>query len=157
MLAYKVFISHCTADSVRVEQLRALFSAAGIQAYVCSNDVQPGRQLSEKLQREIQSSNAVLVIYTSAASSSAYVQQEIGFALRCKKLVVPFVDEASADNVDLAMLAGIEQVRFDPADPLPAITKLLERFKKERLEQQVWATVLLALMAAGLFYVAAQA
>lgn len=153
-MIYRVFISHSSADAAQVEELRSGLAKQGIRAYVCSNDVQPGVRISTKVQREIESADAVLVVYTASASSSAYVQQEIGYALHARRRVIPFVDQTIADGAQLAMLEGIEQVRFDPANPDTDAGRLLDhlRLSKERKELRVAATMLIGL---GFLYVAA--
>ncbi len=161
-MAFKVFISHSPADAEQVEQLHMLLSATGIESYVCSHDHQAGRSLAEKLQAAIDRSDAVIVILTEASAASTYVSQEIGWALKGNKLVIPLVDAQIASSLDLGMLQGVEQIRFDSADPVPAVAMVLERCQPDagnQLQahgQADWLqVVMLALLAAGLLYLAA--
>lgn len=159
-MPFKVFISHSTADARQVEQLHLLLTASRIESYVCSHDHQAGRSLAEKLQAAIDRSDAVIVILTESSATSTYVAQEIGWALKGGKLVIPLVDQRIAAELDLGMLQGVEQIRFDPADPIPAVAMVLERCRPNTSKVQgqgqsdLVKLVMLAVLAAGLLYVA---
>lgn len=91
----------------------------GIEPWLAEHDRQPGTALGEKVRLAIRRSTAVLVLLTRSAYESAYVQQEIGAALEAKVLVIPLVDPALKETMELGMLQGVEWATFDFADPTP--------------------------------------
>lgn len=78
-----------------------------------------------------------MVLLTDNSVSSSYVQQEIGYAIAKRKLVIPLVQPGIAKG-DLAMLEGLEYIEFDFQNPRPAkdglateLQRLAERQRKQ--------------------------
>lgn len=121
----QLFISHSSRDR-EWELVQKRIEAAGFKAYLAEHDLQPGRPLNTKIQEEIESSDAVVVVLTSNAAASTIVRDEIGFALGKDKLIVALVTaEVAADPAKLGMLNGLEYIPFDidhPQDGLLALT-----------------------------------
>ena len=92
-MAYKVFISHSVRDIQYVKLLEMILKRCNIEAYIAERDEQYGRILSQKIKRNIENSDAVLVLWTRNSKHSAYVNQEIGYAEKCSKRIVPLVEE----------------------------------------------------------------
>jgi hypothetical protein len=109
----KAFLSHATADRDWVLWLADHARALGVEPYLAEHDHQAGRLLSDKVVEAIESSAAVIVLLTANGYDSKYVQQEIGIARGARKLVIALVDVALDPPADLALLEGIEHVRFD--------------------------------------------
>ena len=119
-----VFLSHSTADRSLVEWIAAQAGAMGISCYVAENDPQPGALLSSKVRMAIDRSDALLALLTEAGNSSKYVHQEIGAAVQTDKPVLALVDQCLGSET-FAMLAGVEQIRFNPADLSSASADLI--------------------------------
>jgi len=77
----KIFISHSTKDFQYVNVLDKYLSVNNIEVYIAERDYQPGKQLSQKIMRNIDTSDYFLVVYTVNGEDSIYVQQEIGYWL----------------------------------------------------------------------------
>jgi hypothetical protein len=137
----QLFISHSSRDR-EWELVQKRVEAAGFKAYLAEHDLQPGRPLNDKIQEEIESSDAVVVVLTSNAAASAIVRDEIGYALGKGKLVVALVTpDVARDPTKLGMLNGLEYIPFDidnPQDGLLALTDWandLSRQKQQALQQ----------------------
>ena len=111
-----VFISHSvgTTELPIVHHLSAALYGAGVGAYLALYDRQPGVQLSAKVQMNIDASDILLALITKAGLESAWVQQEIGFALGRRKKVIAFVEKGVKPE---AMLQGVEYYQLDPSTP----------------------------------------
>lgn len=119
----QVFVSHSSADSAVVEWVAAQARAVGLYPYLAEREVHPGTLLADKVRDAIVDSSALLVVLTSRADESRYVQQEIGAAVQCGRRVLALV----ADDVDsrsLAMLSGVEYLPFDPENLAPVSAQL---------------------------------
>jgi len=114
----KVFISHSTKDMHLVEEFKKLVEAKGIEAYVAVKDVQPGGVLSDKLVKNIQTSNCLVAILTKDGVMSGTLQNELGVAKASKIRIVPLVEEGVDPK---GVLEGIEQLRFDKDHPDQAL------------------------------------
>jgi hypothetical protein len=112
----KAFLSHAAADREWVLWLADHARALGVEPYLAEHDYQAGRLLSDKVVEAIESSTAVIVLLTGNGYDSKFVQQEIGIARGARKLVIALVDVALDPPPDLALLEGIEHVRFDYAN-----------------------------------------
>ena len=120
----QIFISHATADRATVEWVADQVEAMGIRVYLAEDDPQPGAVLATKVKDAIGGSDALLVLLTQTALASRYVQQEIGAAVQAGIPILPLVDSSLA-STSLAMLDGVEQLRFDPDNPAASSADLI--------------------------------
>lgn len=144
---FRAFVSHSSRDSELVIALHERLHAVGIELYLAEHDVRPGSALSAKVQSAIERSHTVIVLLTENAANSAYVQQEIGYALRCGRPVIPLV-EARVSKDSLAMLEGCEYIPLDPSDPAKAF-KDAEAYLERLKSQKEWKDLAVALMVIG--------
>jgi TIR domain-containing protein len=140
---YKVFLSHSLADAAWVNRIAKDAAGVGIDVYLSEHDQRPGNMLAEKVQEAIRDSDAVVVLLTANSESSAYVQQEIGYAKALKKSVIPLV-ERSINKQKLAMLHGVEYIPFEFQNPEPGLAALQGYLLKSKLDKDT-AQPLLAL------------
>jgi hypothetical protein len=134
-VVYKVFISHNTLDQEWVELMRSDLAAAGIDAYLSEHDIQPGKDLSEKLQQAIRGSDAFVVLMSQHSAPSSYVHQEVGYALAIGRRVIPIVEKGTPANA-LAMLQKVEYIPIDFSEPKPAMQSLSAYLTQRKKEQQ---------------------
>ena len=137
-MAYRVFLSHATADKASAVQIARCALEIGIEVYLFEWDPKPGALVSDKLKQAIDNADAIVVLLTPTSQTSAYTHQEIGYAERSKKLIVPMV-LPGFDPKHLAMLVGREYVNFDPIRPdegLVLLRAFLANKKNVKEEEQ---------------------
>ena len=131
----KLFLSHSNRDRVWVQQVKIQLEKVGIDVYLAEMDPQPGRPLDQKLQQQIDSSDALIVLLTEDAAVSPIVREEIGYAISANKLVVPLVAPTVAQSPALlGMLNGREYIPFDiehPEEGLLALTNWAQQAVNE--------------------------
>ena len=120
----------------------------GVDLWLAEHDPQPGQHLPTKVQQQIERCHAVMVFITEAAQASPFVQQEIGWALRAKKPIIPVVQEGISGN-DLAMLQGVEYIAFDFDNPEAGKDALLGHLKALAQAKQASDDLQTALMLIG--------
>jgi len=156
-MVFTVFISHSKADIEIVKALYSTLKQSGINVYVAEFRLEPGVRLSQKICRNIETSDCVLVLLTREGISSAWVQQEVGIAQRANKLIIPVVEKGVRAA---GVLEGREYIELDKENPwntIAQINKYAEYLKaqKEQAERtRVGGLAILAILA-GLFFVAA--
>lgn len=123
----KVFISFAKQDHHLVHHLIGLFVEQGITPLVATQRLSPGERLDEKVRRMIKESNCVLVIYTTNAARSRWVEQEIGVAKAFNKYIVPLKTHKSKLS---AMLDGYEYYEFNASDPATDFFRVTEYLKE---------------------------
>lgn len=136
---YKIFLSHSNIDKNWVNLIVTGSKLVGIETYLYEHDIQPGKSIAQKLQRAIKNSDAMVVLLTENSKFSPYVQQEIGFAEACDKLIIPLVQSGIGTEC-LAMLSGKEYIIFDTNNPLKSLSKLsisLQKLKKLKEAQEL--------------------
>jgi len=142
-VSFKVFLSHSGADRPWAEWIARRATQVGIEVYLYEHDPKPGVPIAEKIQGAIQNSDALVVLLTPAGASSAYVQQEVGYASAFQRLVIPLV-WPGIQRGSLAMLEGKEWVPFDPSNPDQALFRMLEYMVAVKTKKEA-AQALLAL------------
>jgi hypothetical protein len=139
----QLFISHSGKDREWVDLVRKRIEASGFDAYLAEYDIAGiGHELMPKIHDAITASAAIVVMLTENAAGSPIVREEIGFSLGQRKLVVPLVTPAVAQNpAALGMLNGREYIPFDIDEPQEGLIKLTDwvnmfaRQKQEELHQ----------------------
>ena len=104
-----IFCSYSRKDALWVRQYRDLLTAAGHATYLFQDDQQPGKSIAEKVRSEIDRADVVLAFITHHSISSRYVQQEIGYALKAGKPIIPLVESGITS---VGMLEGLESLPF---------------------------------------------
>jgi len=123
----------------------------GVEPYLAEGDPRPGVPLSSKVSQMIDASDCVVVILTATASKSHWVQQEIGYAIKAGKLILPFVERGVNAA---AFLQGLEYVEVDPADPnsyqvgCSSLQKYVLHLKSQKEKNENIGKVVLGLLGA---------
>jgi hypothetical protein len=134
-MAYKVFISHSTRDRGLVIALTSLFSKLGIKPSVAEWYLTPGERLDKKVFTEIDQSDCTIVLLTKNGMRSNWVHQEIGYALKSNKPLIPLV-EKGIDSKDLGSLEGKEYIEYDPLQPEQALMRLSTYAQSSKLKKE---------------------
>jgi len=134
-MPYKVFISHSTRDRGLVIALANLFSKLGVEVFVGDWSLTPGERLDKKVFTKIDESDCMVVLLTGKGMRSNWVHQEIGYALKSNKLLIPLV-EKGINSKDLGSLVGREYIEYDPLQPEQAMIKLSTYTKSLKLKKE---------------------
>ncbi len=134
-----MFLGHATKNHLLVEATHRAMTEKGIDCYVAEYRKEPGRLTIHKIEDAIRSADAVVVLLTEEAGTSAFVNQEVGFArgeLGGKKLVIPFVKT----GVKLeGWLYGIEPIEFTEdtfEDELKVLVAYVEQLRADKERQE---------------------
>jgi hypothetical protein len=131
---FNVFISHGTVDRASVEQMKATLEKRGITCYLFEHDIQPGQLISNKLQRNIDNCDAFIILLTANSHGSPCVNQELGYAIKAKKIIIPLMEKAFRSE-KASMLDGVEYISFDREHPDEALAQL-RTFLDEKVSQK---------------------
>jgi TIR domain len=88
--AFRLFISHISADKKIATRLKDALSIHGIAGFVAHEDIHPTQLWQDEIERALQTMDALLAIHTVGFSKSIWTQQEIGFALGRGTKVISF-------------------------------------------------------------------
>lgn len=122
---FKVFISHSniSKDGRLVNTIHNLMDRCGVDAYIAEKKAEPGTRLWSKIEREIKTSDAMIVLWTRAGARSGDVREEIGIAVGLGRYeqIMPIVE------VNLqGSLKGKEYASLDRDDPKKAILEAIK-------------------------------
>jgi hypothetical protein len=143
-IPYKVFISHSARDQGLVISLAKLLSKFEIEVFVAEWYLDPGEPVDKKIFKQIEEANCMVVLLSRKGIRSNWVHQEIGYALKCNKLIIPPV-EKGIDPKDLAALDGQEYIEFDYHEYQEALNKLSNHVKSLKMEKEEQEKTLLVL------------
>lgn len=78
----RVFLCHASIDKLQVRNLYHYLKRKGIRPWMASEDLLPGKNWDEEVQREIESSDLIIICLTkNSTSKEGYFQKEVRFAL----------------------------------------------------------------------------
>jgi hypothetical protein len=145
----ELFLSHATRDAAIVDEIRSRLAAVGVDVYTAEHDVRAGHNVHDKIDQAIRRCDIMVVLLTKAGNDASYVHQEIGFAKRAGKLIIPVVTPEVA-RAGLGMLESIEYIVVDENDPSSALHVLSGRIEqlskqKDRDDLMMAALVMVAI------------
>lgn len=154
-----IFCSHSSKDASWIAPLKNVVESVGHSMYLFEDDQQSGEYVSQKLQRAIEKADVMLVFLTPNSEHSNYVHQEIGYAMRDRKPIIPLVEVGVSSQV-LAMLEGREYIPFDrssnPDTPSPevysALLGRLHKYSVDKTTEGVLTAILFAAVCLGIMY-----
>lgn len=141
----ELFLSHATSDGALVRRIRKTLSGSGVRVYTAEDDRRAGDNVHEKIDQAMRRCDFMVVLLTDAGNRSRYVHQEIGFAKRAGKLIVPVVT-AEVALTGLGMLEGTEYILVNEADPSAALSDLASRIERLARQQRVDTLVMTGLI-----------
>lgn len=90
----QVFLSYAHADQARVAKLAEALSAAGLKVW-WDTALETGSRFSADIERELNASDAVLVVWSAASVASAWVLDEAGHGRDSGRLVPVRIDDVA--------------------------------------------------------------
>jgi hypothetical protein len=132
----KVFLSYPREDLWLAYKIQKILSEVGIYTYLAESSPEPGVTLWEKIKGMIRSSDVVIVLWTKSALSSAFLNQELGYADSLNRLIVPLAERGTAAE---GLLAGREYIPYErgrDAEAYSTLCNALFKFLSKKLEEQ---------------------
>ncbi len=87
----RVFISHASDNLDVAQKVEAALDAAGFDPWLDRSDIRVGVLLGEELQQAVEACQAVVLIWSQAASASRWVATEVLTAFHLDRFIVPCV------------------------------------------------------------------
>ena len=92
----EIFISHHHSDAKKLGSLKKQLAAYDIEAFIAHEDIEPGEHDLNTIKKELEARNIFLLIGSSDAQDSPFVNQEIGFALGQDKDIISTIKAGSS-------------------------------------------------------------
>ena len=143
---FSVFVSHSARDNQYLEVIRGALRGTGARPYIAEENLTPGAQLSKKIRTKIEECEVFLLLLTENSASSAFVNQEIGYAIGLDKFVLPVV---IGDKCPHNLCSDIEYIRLDLANPGPSIRAIRSVIKQRKAEAELSDLVKVGAIALG--------
>jgi hypothetical protein len=115
-----VFLSHSHVDRDMAVKLQAVLEKSGADTFLDQDHIEAGDVLPDRIVNGIESSDALLLLWSVQASASAWVRREWETALRRGKRIIPYKLDSSR------LPAALEDRAFvEPGDQMHAHVGLL--------------------------------
>lgn len=109
----KTFIGYSNQDVYHIHQLYESLEAVGSGPYVAEWWLEAGRPLAEKIKRNLAESTCLVTMLSDEANSSAWVHEEIGYAIGRGVPVIPVIEEGVKIR---GFLEGLEFIPYSKDD-----------------------------------------
>src|ERR1700730_9711056 len=100
-MAHDVFISHSSEDKPVADAACAALESAAIRCWIAPRDVQPGRTFAGEINRAIQRSKVMVLIFSGHSNKSEQVLREVQLASNSHLHIVQFRIQDVIPNDDL--------------------------------------------------------
>ncbi|MHB8105707.1 MAG: toll/interleukin-1 receptor domain-containing protein, partial [Dehalococcoidales bacterium] len=94
---------------------------------------QAGTLLAGKVSNAIEQSNCVIAFLTQDGARSNWVNQEIGYAKRAGKIVIPVAEEGVPQT---GFVQGVEYIPFNRENPIEAVNNIVIYLKKLKADKE---------------------
>lgn len=96
---WDIFISYAIEDERMAQFVYRHLTEEGVSVFLASVSLAPGQRWSSEITRALDGARHVVFLASRAACQSAYVQQELGYALGAKKGVTPVIWDMPAQEL----------------------------------------------------------
>ncbi|MEQ1712519.1 MAG: toll/interleukin-1 receptor domain-containing protein, partial [Hyphomicrobium sp.] len=110
----KVFISYSRRDLAFVDNLQSALKERGIDAAVDRTEIARGEEWWKRIEQLITEADAIVFVLSPGSAGSKICQDEVDFAEKRKKRIVPIVAEDVAELKVPGALAQLNYVFFTP-------------------------------------------
>lgn len=86
---FRLFISHLTENKVLVSEVKDRLKAYGIDCFVAHEDIDPTLEWQDVIETALHSCDALAAFLTSGFHTSNWTDQEIGFCVARRILIIP--------------------------------------------------------------------
>ncbi len=105
----------------------------GIDAGYATDDKKAGLRIWEKVAGHIDGAKVIIPIITQ--QTTPYVYQEIGYAVRAHKAIIPLAEKGL--KIGGFIPDDVERIEFDPHNPNPALCALARRVAELKKEMSI--------------------
>jgi formylglycine-generating enzyme required for sulfatase activity len=85
-----LFVSHVSEDRTAAMEIVEELEQRGMPCWIAPRDVRAGRPFDDEIANAIESSRAMLLIFSEHCNTSEYIRREVTFAGESRKVVIPF-------------------------------------------------------------------
>jgi len=151
---YDVFLAHSVKNPNILHTISRYLDTYGIKVHIAEREAQPGNRVSEKISNMVDQSDCLLALLTKEGADSQWVNQEIGYAKKAGKRIIPVVEK----GVEIkGFVQDIEWITFDANETHETLQQIVnwiskEASKKKQTQQQqaAWNTLISLVFIAGL-------
>jgi hypothetical protein len=132
-MAYKVFVSYSTKDIPDANALRTFLQFPEVECFVSEYTIAPGAPIAQTTKTAILGCDLFVLLWSTNAMESEWVNQEIGIAHGNHKSILPFVLEQG-----LSLPGFIKDLRYVAAyqNPQQAMFSLRETVLRNSMAKQ---------------------
>lgn len=136
----KAFISHSSADAALARRVATALRRGRLEVWLDSHDISVGSLLRDELQTEIKNSDAVVLLWSEAASRSRWVSAEVFTAFHLGRFIIACEVDATPPPYFLANTVRID-LRRNEAEQLKALRRAVREAPRAANELQPFPAV----------------
>jgi hypothetical protein len=109
LVVYDVFVSHSSKDKEKAKFLAKDLENLGYKVWFDSNEIEGSEDWIKEIEKGVDTSSVMVVIWTENAANSVWVEREIARADDQKKPVIPLVfDDAKITSILLQRIQYLD-------------------------------------------------
>jgi hypothetical protein len=86
---FRLFLSHLATEKHLVSAVKAELAACTVDAFVAHQDIEPAKLWQDQIELALQTCDALVALMTEGFHDSKWTDQEIGFCMSRRVLIVP--------------------------------------------------------------------
>jgi len=134
-MKYKVFLSYSKEDTAKAKNIYQKLKKKGYLPYMAEVYPEPGTFLWERIKREIEDSDCLVVLWTKEGAESQYINQELGCASAFKKPIISIINGGSKR---VGVIEGFEYIPYNKKVNRRLLNRLSDlKHEKELLYERI--------------------
>lgn len=120
---FRLFASHIHTDKKKLSELKIALESYGIDTFIAHEDIKPTKEWQNEIERALDTCDAALAFLTPNFHNSRWVDQEIGYCISRRILVLPL--QLGADPYGLmGKYQGLQGSRIELSELARSIFEL---------------------------------
>lgn len=107
-----LFISYSTKNEHRASSIVRMLQNVFYSAFLAKERLRPSERYIASIHEKLANCDAVIAVVTEAFNKSAFCQQEVGFAVACRKPIVPVLVGRALPCAMIASVQGVRQAKL---------------------------------------------
>ena len=135
---YKIFVSYSFKDTQNLEEfLNEIEKGTGVRFILAEKEFLPANEggIPEKVSMLFDKCDAVMIVISKAAYKSNWVQQEIGYAIKTKKPVIPLLEDTKGKK-QLGFLSDKDTVVYKGFKRIDEVLEKLVMIIKDLIQRK---------------------
>ena len=126
----KIFLSYISTHKQIAGKIKNELDNFGFECFLAHEDIEPTKEWESEILKNLKDSKILIAILTKGFENSSWCNQEVGYFIGSKKLIIPL----KVDIDPPAFISSIQALTYKSSQIISFITKIISKSEKLKIE-----------------------